>query len=243
MVRKTLLIAVALMVSVTACGGDETSGGDGALGGGGSPGVTFDATACPDPVQVTTAAGLLDVFGGVTWDWVGPYSSGSNPPSADLVVVGEVTIDGSEVPLPDDCLTREDCRHTAVFSAFQEGAVVTGSDNWFEGESSLTLANTTVRISAAMMDTHPGPFNFIPLITVMGPCGEACGSGQLACQADLSCYGDYDSFCRRCEDRPAEECACRDVGGPLADGSYCEYFESGDVIDAGSCRAGRCEVP
>ncbi|MBU1494183.1 MAG: hypothetical protein KJ956_09465 [Actinobacteria bacterium] len=239
--RKTLWIVAALMVALPACGGDESTGGGQTTGVVEAPGVTFDTTACPDPIEVSTVAGLIDVLAAVTWDWVGPYSSGSTPPSADLLVVGEITIDGAQVPLPEDCLGREDCRHTAVFSASREGAVVAGGDNWFEGESSLTLADTTVRVSAAMMDTHPGPYNFIPLITVIGPCGEACAVGQLACQADLSCYGDFDTFCRRCQNGSAEECACRDVEGPLPDGTTCDYWVSGDVIEVGTCRSGRCQ--
>ena len=234
--RRVAVWAVVLAMGVAACG-DDAPGPTSE-----PPGVTFDTSACPDPIEVSDAAGLMAVLAAQSWDWVGPYSSGSEPPSADLLIVGEITVTGDEVPLPAECLGREDCRPTALFWSSQPGTEVTGSDSWFEGTSTLTLTDTTVRLSPSMMDTHPGPFNFVPVVSVQGPCGTPCSEGSLACQADLSCYGDYEVFCRRCENRPVEECACREVTGPLEDGSFCEYFVSGDVIEIGTCRSGRCET-
>lgn len=234
--RRMAVWAALLAMGVAACGDDAVGPTSE------PPGVTFDASACPDPIEVADAEALIAVLAAQPWDWVGPYTSGSEPPSADLIIVGEITITGEEVPLPARCLQREDCRHAANFSASQPGAAVTGSASWFEGMSQLTLSDTTVRVSTAMMDTHPGPFNYVPVVSVIGPCGAPCGEGSFACQADLSCYGDYEVFCRRCENRPAEECACRDAGGPRTDGTFCEYFVSGDVIEVGTCRSGRCET-
>jgi len=93
----------------------------------------------------------------------------------------------------------------------------------------------------ALMDTHPGPYNFVPVVSVLGPCGEACPEGQFACSEDMTCYPDFDSFCRGCEGRAADECACRTEAGMLADGARCEFFVSGDNILAGRCRSGVCD--
>lgn len=235
--RPRWFVGVALVLAAVACGDDGATTTTVEM-----PGLTFDRSACPVPVEVGDAAGLLAVLEGLAWDQVGPYSSGSVPDSPDLVITGTITIAGDQVPIPASCLDREDCRHTAVFAGDRPGATIEGSDGWFEGEPSLTLADTTVRLGAALMDTHPGPYNFVPLITVLGPCGEPCNAGQFACQADLSCYGTFDAYCRRCEGRSAPECACRAPEGPLPDGTPCDYFVSGDVIESGTCRNGLCET-
>jgi hypothetical protein len=229
-VRKaTLVLGAAVILMMAGCGDD------------GRPGVTFDPTSCPDSIEVNDVAGIVAALEAVPWDRVGPYSSGSEPPSGDLIVVGTIVLEAADVPLPEECLARDDCRHLATFSATDlTGAVVEGDGNLFEGETRLILADTTVRLSLSLMDTHPGPFNFVPLITVLGPCGEPCDAGQLACPGDGSCYGSFDTFCRRCEGRTAAECACRTLDGPVEDGEYCDFFMSGDVIQAGVCRSGVC---
>lgn len=228
--RRIVLVAVAVLLVSGACADDDI------------PGVTFDVASCPDAVEVASSEDFLRLLEAAEWDWVGPYSSGSVPPIGDITVLGTVTVTGDQIPLPQDCLDREDCRHAAVFSASVAGVMVEGGEDWFEGHTRLTITDTTVTLSPSLMDTHPGPFNFVPLVTVGGPCGEPCNPGQLACQADQSCYGSFDSFCRRCEGRPADECACRDLDGPIEDGSSCEYFLSGDQIVVGTCRSGRCET-
>lgn len=237
--RATAMAAILVVVGgVSACGDDE-----GATTTVEAPGVTFDVSACPEPVTVTDAEGFLAVLAGVPWDAVGPYSSGSEAPSADVVVDGTFTISGDEVPLPDSCLGRDDCRHTAVISSSQPGTTVGGGESWFEGVTTLTISDTTVRLSPSLMDTHPGPFNFVPVLSLTAPCGTPCAPDGFACQADLSCYWSFDSYCRRCEGRSAEECACRTETGAVEDGTSCDFFESGDVINSGVCRAGRCETP
>ena len=232
--RARIVVGIAVVLVIGACSDEAGSTAE-------PPGVTFDRAACHEPIQVSDAAGLLAVIEDLTWDWVGPYSSGSEPDSADVVVTGTITIGGDQIPVPADCLGRADCRDVAVFSADRQGVSIQGSEDWFEGEATLTLSDTTVRLGASLMDTHPGPFNFIPLITVKGPCGEPCGPDQYACQRDLSCYFGYEAYCRFCEERPVEECACQGPEGPLPDGDWCEYFVSGDVIEVGTCRAGVCE--
>lgn len=229
---------LAVLAGVPACGDDGVTTTSVA-----APVVTFDVSACPEPVTVSDAEGFLAVLAEVPWDAVGPYSSGSEPPSADVVVAGTLTITGDEVPLPASCLERDDCRHTAVFESSQPGTTVEGGENWFEGVSTLTVSDATVRLSPSLMDTHPGPYNFVPVLSLTAPCGTPCTPDGFACQADLSCYWSFDSYCRRCEGRSAEECACRTEIGIVEDGEPCDYFESGDVINSGVCLAGRCENP
>jgi len=227
--KAVLALGAVVILAMAGCGDDER------------PAVTLDPTACPDPIEVNDVAGIVAALEEVTWDQAGPYSSGSEPPSGDLIVRGTIVIEAADVPLPQECLARGDCRHVATFSAVgKAGAVVEGDDDLYGGETRLTLTDTTVRLGLTLMDTHPGPFNFVPLVTVLGPCGEPCDAGQLACPGDGSCYGSFDTFCRRCEGRAAAECACSTIDGPVEDGEYCEFFVSGDVIQAGVCRSGVC---
>ena len=237
-----MLPGMAMVLVLAACGGDDAATTTTSI----AISTTTSTVAefvCPDPIPVGNVDELLAVLETAAWESVGPYSSGSLPPTPDLVVGGTVTLESKNIPVPAGCLDRDDCRNQAVLSAVDvEGALVEGDAGLFEGDTRLTLTDTTVRLSLSMLDTHPGPFNFVPLVSVIGPCDAPCDPDEFACPADGRCYGSFDAYCRRCEGRPAAECACRAPEGPLADGTSCDYFISGDVIEVGECRAGICVV-
>lgn len=201
------------------------------------------AVVCPEPVPATEVSEVVAVLADTEWDWVGPYSSGSLPPTPDLVIDGTITLESSDIPLPADCLDRADCRHQAVFrSSDLSGVAVEGGGGMFEGETRVTVTDAAVRLRLSMTDTHPGPYNYVPVVEILGSCEEPCPAGELTCPADGTCYASFDEYCRRCEDFPAGQCACRASEGPLPDGTACEVWVSGDVLDAGVCRAGVCDT-
>jgi hypothetical protein len=239
-VPRVILAGVILVLA--ACGGDDRTSGSTTVDAS-TTSSTVVADVCPDPIAVGDADDLLAVLEAEEWGWEGPYSSGSLPATPDLVVGGTISLESADVPVPADCLDRDDCRHQAVFAvADWQGATVEGDTDLFEGDARLILTSTTVRIRLSMLDTHPGPFNYVPLVSVFRPCGAPCDPDQLSCPADGGCYGSFDAFCRHCEGRAANECACRTPDGLLDEGEFCQYFVSGDVIEVGRCRAGVCDV-
>lgn len=235
--RAATVVAVAVALASASCGDDDASTTELT-----SQTTTAAVFECPEPVPVAALSDLLEVLGEAEWDWAGSYTSGPQSPDLEVAVQGTIVLESAQVPLPVDCLDREDCRGQAVLRVTEGvgGALVEGDPGLFEGDTLLTLTDTAVRLSLSMLDTHPGPFNYVPLVTVRPPCGTPCAEGQLACSADGNCYADFDAFCRRCLGFTNTECACRTLEGPVEDGSACEYWVSGDVLEVGVCRTGVC---
>lgn len=239
--RRIVTLAVVVVVVMTGCGDD-----DGLLGKGASTEGTAAAYQCPDPIPIDDAADIVGLLAGMEWKGVGPYGGGVLPITPDLVVDGTVTVDGAAVPLPESCLGRSDCLHAVGFSGGAlEGLALDGSpEGDFIGLAGrLTLTNTTVRLRPVMVDTHPGPANYVPSVEVVEPCGTPCGSSAATCPADGVCYdtrGESSAFCLFCEGKGAQECACSATPGTVPDGEPCSYFQSGDVICSGACRDGTC---
>lgn len=221
--RDDMHRAAALLASTTVLGicGDDYS----------VPGNTFDPAACPEAVQVSSAADLMAVLAEERW-------GRDSPPTADLVISGKVVLDAADVPLPAECLERDDCRHTAVFSASKAplGVRVEGDAD----ESRLVLNDTIVRLATSL--TFPGfSIEGVPVVSVIGRCGEPCDEGAFACAWNLLCYASYESYCRRCEGGAADVCACRSENGPKPDGEPCSFAVSVCAEAHGICRSGRCE--
>jgi len=206
--------------------------------------TTAVTLTCPAPIEVDEAADLIAALAGLQWHLSGQQTSGLPALTPDLVVAGTVTLAAADIPVPEDCLAESDCFHVAAFVGQAPGATLEGSagPEWMATAARLTLADTTVRLGPQMLDTHPREYNLVPVVSVEPPCGTPCTEGLAMCPADGSCYAVGDFYCRRCEGRPAEECACRAPDGSvLTDGTSCEYWISGDWGVVGDCRQGVCE--
>ena len=172
------------------------------------------------------------------WAGAGAYSSGLQPITPDLVVTGTVVLEAADIPIPEECLERSDCGHKGGFYGGSLPAGATLQDEadltCLTAASRLTLTNTTVRLRTVLIDTHPCAVNFVPVVEVEMPCGPPCPEGSDLCPGDGVCYARGDTFCRLCEGNSRQACACRGADGPLPEGASCSYWQSGDVICAGT---------
>jgi hypothetical protein len=239
MVGGRALVGLGLaLVLVAGCGED-----------GGSASSSTTSTAlpsleCPAPVTVSSLEDLLAVLAATPWEGLGGYTSGPLPISPDLVVVGTVVLEASDLPVPEDCLIRPDCSSQG---GFRMGVAVPGVAAEGEAEgpcvsgfARLTLTDATLRLRPVLYDTHPCEFNFVPMVAVVPPCDSPCGEGQILCPLDGVCYEAGEAFCRLCEGGTKEVCSCRGAEGPLGEGASCRYWQSGDVECVGTCRQGVC---
>lgn len=231
MLKKVFLLVLVVWV-VVGCGDDAAD----------QTTTTSPGLVCPDPAEVASQDELLTLLASTLWaeGWEG---------TAHLVVEGTITLDSAAVPLHEDCLSRTDCRHEAALYVSDPvpGVTIAGPGledyNAFTDSRRLVFTDTAVRIVAAMRDTHPGPYNYVPTLTVHPPCGTPCAAGLLMCPANGLCYdfaGYYLGWCLGCEGRDVRECACRNAEGPLPDGARCYFAASGDVRCSGTCRDGVC---
>jgi hypothetical protein len=235
------IVALVMVLAISGCGdGGGTSGNDT------SPGATTGTYQCPEPIQIDDATEVAGLLAAMEWRASGPYGGGVLAITPDLVVAGTVVLESAAVPVPDSCLGRDDCLHAVGFAgAPLQGVTLDGSpEGDFIGLAGrLTLTDTTVRLRPVMVDTHPGPANYVPSVRVLEPCGTPCSEWSAACPADGICYdtrGDSSAFCLFCEGKGAQQCACSATPGTVPDGEPCSYFESGDVICSGTCRDGTC---
>lgn len=238
MPRKLIPLAMLVVVIGAGCADDD--------GGGSSTTVSLPPLDCPEPVVVSSAEELVAALALLEWQGQGNYTSGCLPVTPDLIISGTVVLEADDLPVPADCLDRSDCRPEAAFREVSgvAGATVAG-DAGFDcaaGFTRLTLVDTTVRLRPMLLDTHPCRYNFVPLVAVLPPCGTPCGEGQELCPVDGVCYSAGTRFCQSCEGGTKEACACRGPEGPLADGSPCSYWQSGDVRCEGVCRQGACSA-
>lgn len=238
---------IALVVLVAGCGDDSDISGTGPDDSSTTVAVTTTGVLeCPEPIEIGDAADVTGLLGAMEWRGSGPYGGGVLPITPDLVVTGTVVLESATVPVPESCLGRSDCLHAVGFSGPQlDGVTLDGSpEGDFIGLAGrLTLKDTTVRLRPVMVDTHPGPANFVPVVRVLEPCGTPCVASSAMCPADGVCYdtrGDSSAFCLFCEGKGAPECACSATPGTVPDGEACSYFVSGDVICTGTCRDGAC---
>lgn len=240
--RPVLLLGVVALVA--GCGGE---GGTAASDGSTTAAATTTvppAPECPAPVAIASAADLVAVLAATPWRGLGLYTSGPLPVTPDLVVTGTVVLEAADLPVPEDCRARPDCRPDAAFrmGVPLPGVVPEGVADFAcsDGFARLTLTDTTVRLRPYLYDTHPCEYNLVPLVAVLPPCGTACPEGEALCPVDGVCYAAGEGFCRLCEGGAKEACACRGSEGPLPEGSACSYWRSGDVLCEGRCRQGTC---
>jgi len=236
--RKVTLAVVVLVGLLGGCGDDG--------GATTAATTTLPPLECPDPITVSSSEDLVAVLAATPWEGLGGYTSGPLPVTSDLVVSGTVVLEAADLPIPADCLGRSDCPAVggfrmgrAVPGVLLEGEVDLGCT---DGASRMTLTNTTLRLRPVLYDTHPCRYNFVPLVTVVPPCGTACESDQTLCPVDGACYATGGSYCRLCQGGSKEACACQGPAGPLPEGASCTYWQSGDVQCGGRCRQGVCQT-
>ena len=223
-----------------------------ACGGGNTPdpsGIFTDpcpATACTAGPTVSSGDQLAtEVDRAAAWSPLGEYTSGCMPASTDLTVTGTVTLGGDQLAIPSTC--GADCRQKIVFRIDPAATGVTCNEPEqffdFTACGSITLADTTVRVRAELLDVHPSAFgNFMPLVDVLGACTAPCGGDRLACEANHTCWSSVRDHCAYCLNGTNEECACWTGDAFEPDGAACEMFVSGDLIASGTCHAGACVV-
>lgn len=113
---------------------------------------------------------------------------------------------------------------------------------WLQGCTLLRLSKgATVRFQGAIVDTHPGTYNFTPVIYVHPECSAPCGAGDFLCPTNHICFPGLDDYCRLCQARDKQVCACHTAQGPRPDGTQCQFATSGDTSKGGTCKAGTCE--
>lgn len=205
--------------------------------------VCGEQQALAAPIQVNELASSLG------WTWIGPYASTNIPVTVDLQVEGTLELFSTDLPVPDQCLNRIDCRHEVSFyirpNDEVNGAMLTGQTDeelpWLKDQFGLTLTDTTVRLRFVVFDTHPEAYNFVPMVQVLPACATTCGENQQECPIDRACYSTISSeYCRLCETKTKEECGCWEPTGMAADNTECSYMVSGDVMCGGICESGVC---
>lgn len=200
---------------------------------------------CPQPQEIQTGYQINKILASLEWTPAGEYSSRPLGITADIRFPKPVTLNPGDIQPPQRCLDRPDCRHTVVLdmSRWVEGA------NCLEEEPVLWLnsckvvefeQDTVLRFRVKLLDTHPGEWNYIPTIELVPSCSTPCQSNQFRCALDNTCWDSFDQFCRICLGKEKEQCACQSPQGDLPDGSDCQYWISGDVLEAGKCASGWC---
>lgn len=91
-----------------------------------------------------------------------------------------------------------------------------------------------------MLDTHPGRYNFVPIVEVLAACAAPCGATELACEATHTCWSDARDHCAYCLGGDNDACACWNGTGFEDDDTPCEVAVSGDVYMPGTCQSGVC---
>lgn len=198
---------------------------------------------CKPAVEVADAAGLLAQLNALSWSSRGPYTSSRLPLSGDIRVKGTVSVTGDKVTAPSSC-TAGVCPPRASFVIVDRNASVScdapDTAAWMQVCGGVTLRDTTVRFRAVVQDTHPGIYNYTPVIEVVDSCEKPCKAGEMRCKADNTCWSSYEDFCRLCLGRDKKICPCWSASGPLPEGTACHFMVSGDVGCSGTCQAGRC---
>lgn len=198
---------------------------------------------CVAAITVTTAGELAAKLDFTGAPGVGRYTTGCLPASGDITARGTITLRSTDVAVPAGCTS--DCRQKVMFRLRGEPAGVTclEPEHWYDFTlcAGVTIADTTVRVRPVIQDTHPSAFgNSSPVVDVLPACTAPCGSSQVACPATHTCWQTPRDQCAYCLGGDNEQCACWDGTAPLADGTHCAYFVSGDVEVSGTCVSGTC---
>lgn len=188
-------------------------------------------TSC-DSIGISNSSQLLSILNSMEYGYVGIYSIGHLPITEDIQIIGTVTISSEELIVPEECANRDDCRNQVVFENEYSADGISFSDG-----HTLSLTNIKLRFRPLFIDTHPMEYNYVPVIKIKPPSDHECNG--IKCEVDKVCY-NYRDYCQHCLVLPHEECVCRDEGGIYPDGTFCQFFLSGDVYVIGECQDGKC---
>lgn len=200
---------------------------------------------CPPPQEIQSSDQITEILHSLEWTPAGEYSSNPLGITTDIRFSQPVSLNLGDIQPPANCLERPDCRHAVVLdmSRWVDGA------NCLEEEPVLWMntckvvevkQDTVLRFRAKLLDTHPGEWNYVPTIEFVPSCSTPCQSNQFRCALDNTCWDSFDQFCRLCLGKEKEQCACQSSQGDLPNGSDCQYWISGDVLEAGKCTSGWC---
>jgi hypothetical protein len=77
------------------------------------------------------------------------------------------------------------------------------------------------------------------VVEVLPPCAQPCAEGEVACEANHTCFGSAIEHCYSCLAGSAEQCACWDGSAFVADGTTCSMMV-GNTGCSGECQGGVC---
>ena len=202
------------------------------------PGDTGPVDAGPrdtgpaDAGPACTATTNVGSVGALTSRAPGIYGRHSHdaarPTSGELRATAALTVRTSDFPRPIDCGGSCD---GVRFSIRESVAGIS------MGSGQVTIASGTrfrMRFELATVLTESA------YVVFEAACVTDCTSGSARCSEDLGCYPRGSEYCRACENRPADRCACitpTETNQP--NGTDCFYVD-GSTFEVGTCMDGFC---
>lgn len=196
--------------------------------------------------EIHNLSDLNSIISSLDWTPSGGYTSLQIPISGNLQVAVAFSLAAGDLQAPPSCMERTDCRHAVAieltkqlqgFSCKQTEQVL-----WREFCSEVSFpTGARFRVRGILYDTHPGQWNYIPILQILPASDVPCLEGEFRCAVDNTCFAGFDDYCRTCLGLEKERCACQSPEGNLPNGSDCQYWQSGDVLVAGKCRTGVCK--
>jgi hypothetical protein len=205
------------------------------------------AATCAAATTVSSQAELVAALGAAiaslgwqTWDRTG---GGVTRISADIKVTGSFSVLASEVQVPaSSCPNPNGCRPLVFGQSAPTGVTLEEPDTFasWTFHKKLTATDTTFRVRPVAIDGHPSQWGLIPYLEIREKCDTPCPSPSLFCAVNNLCYPSYYAYCLTCLGNKQKECGCSTVSGPVADGTQCSWWASGDVECSGTCKSGLC---
>jgi hypothetical protein len=198
--------------------------------------------------EIHSLSDLNSIISSLDWTPSGGYTSLRVPISGDLQVAQAFTLAAGELQTPPVCMERTDCRHAVAIELSKQLQGFTCQQTeqvlWREFCAEVSFpTEARFRVRGILYDTHPGQWNYIPILQILPASDVPCLEGDFRCAVDNTCFAGFDDYCRTCLGLEKERCACQSPEGSLPNGSDCQYWLSGDVLMAGKCRKGVCESP
>jgi len=193
------------------------------------------ATECGEIRQLSSVDELNGYLSALEWNVDGAWCK-----IGDEVQLNEpVEIDVTALPLPDWCNdTQFSCK--AGFGMLSPVAGVTCLD---QGEplfcSRVRIENTSFRVRPSKQVYSGMKPLYVAAWDILGPCESPCAESELSCPNN-TCWPLPYFHCRGCLGGEHMVCNCWNVDGPAEDGTGCAWA-SGDVVQSGHCKCGRCQ--
>jgi len=207
--------------------------------------ITIGLSSC-ECTGVCNSFQLLSILNSLEYEYYGPYSSGHLPITEDIQIIGTVTISSKQLVVPEECANFYDCRHHVGFENKYDVGGISLSAEFFDFysppfTSSLTLTDIKLRFRPLLRDTHSWlESNHTPVLQLMPPSDYECEESHIKCETDQVCYDRYQDYCQYCLALSHQECVCRDEDVIFPDGTFCQFFISGDALVMGECQDGEC---